>query len=414
MIIGCVGDNHFDETHRFDECVRLHDWIADDGSRRGVELWLLAGDLFERKSTIRERLAAARFLQRLADTAPVLVIRGNHDVVGDLQIFSKIRARCTIFVDEGAGVHTLVAGPRVLAHVACLSWPRKAEVRAMLERVRGEPLAGEEAEAASALMLKNVLRGLGAQLGAAAETRPAPRILLAHAMVRGSITSHGQPLVGCDFELGLEDLALVDADVAVLGHIHKPQEWAWQCDGVTTPILYTGSPRRTAFGEIEEKGYVILDMPDEGRNDPATGLVGFRSERIPTPCSAMILVDAAWNPETRVFSFDGDGINMADPGWWQSVPMGAEMRFRYRVDSDQRDAARAAAEQWADLAGKIASVIKIEEVVQTTTRARVPEMAQAVTTAEQLDALWSAKGLVIEESRRDRLRAKLDILELAA
>jgi exonuclease SbcD len=74
--------------------------------------------------------------------------------------------------------------------------------------------------------------------------------------VRGSVTSTGQPLVGCDLEVGLEDLALVQADAYLLGHIHKGQ--AWEIAGA--PCVYPGSPRRTSFGESEAKGYTIVTV----------------------------------------------------------------------------------------------------------------------------------------------------------
>ena len=64
-----IADSHFDETSRFDECVHVHDWIAADIIARGADLIVHSGDVYERKSTPRERIAVARFFQALATVA---------------------------------------------------------------------------------------------------------------------------------------------------------------------------------------------------------------------------------------------------------------------------------------------------------------------------------------------------------
>src|SRR5690606_16478370 len=125
-----------------------------------------------------------------------------------------------------------------------------------------------------------------------AMARESPALLVAHAMVSGSATSSGQPLVGCDLELGLEDIATARCPV-VLGHVHKAQAWETVPRG--EPVIYTGSPRRTAFGEIEEKGVVVLTFDGEE-------LVSW--ERVETPCRPMWLVEGeAVRPE------------LGGPGW---------------------------------------------------------------------------------------------------
>lgn len=258
--VAIIADSHFDEGSRWEEGLRIHDWIVRDLELRGVDLILHAGDVFERKSTARERLEVARFLTAAASLAPVVVVRGNHDALEDLAIFGKLETRHPVIVEEAAAVH-VVAG----VAVACLAWPRKASLLAATGdtgKEAGERSAGDA--------LRNVLRGLGLQL----EAHDGPRVLLSHAQVCGSRTSTGQPLVGCDLEVGLEDLALCGADFYALGHIHLPQDWT--INGA--PVVYPGSPRRTAYGELEEKGYVVATL-EAGRP------VGW--DRIPTPAAPM-------------------------------------------------------------------------------------------------------------------------------
>ena len=374
MRVAIIADSHFCETSRFDECVRLHQWIAEDARKRGVDLVLHAGDLYERRSTPTERAAAATWVQAMADLAPVLMVRGNHDALGDLPLLERLKTKHPVFVEEAWNVYTICD-----ARIAGVAWPRKGE---LLARAAG---AGQEATSAGAeTALRNVLGGLGAKMA----EHEGPKILLMHAMVRGSVTSGGQPLVGCDLELGLEDLALAGTDLVALGHIHQHQEWKW--DGV--PIIYPGAPRRTAFGETEAKGYTWAELR------PDTGLTAWMF--IETPATKMLMVEAEYVADLGLVAFDATGAE------------GAEVRFRYQVNGDQRDAARAAAKEIADklrAAGAVA--VQVEERVRSVTRARAPEVSAAKTTAEKLEALWRSRGLEMPPERRAQILERLAELE---
>ena len=358
--VAIIADSHFDEGSRWEEGLRIHDWIVRDLELRGVDLILHAGDVFERKSTARERLEVARFLTAAASLAPVVVVRGNHDALEDLAIFGKLETRHPVIVEEAAAVH-VVAG----VAVACLAWPRKASLLAATGdtgKEAGERSAGDA--------LRNVLRGLGLQL----EAHDGPRVLLSHAQVCGSRTSTGQPLVGCDLEVGLEDLALCGADFYALGHIHLPQDWT--INGA--PVVYPGSPRRTAYGELEEKGYVVATL-EAGRP------VGW--DRIPTPAAPMLLIEAAYTPAR--------GLEITSKAFPHAERVaGAEMRLRVTVDAEHRAAARsAAAELEAEARALGAVAVKVEEVVRPKSTARAPEVAAAVDLGAKLRAMWSARGL---------------------
>lgn len=375
--VAIIADSHFDEHSRFEECISLHEWIAEDLRKRKVDLVIHTGDVFERKSTPTERLAVATWLKAVSSVAPVIIVRGNHDALGDLALFRSLRSQHPILVEEAAGVH-VVAG----IAVAAVAWPRKAHLLAGLTDA-----GHEESEQAAATAMRNLLKGLGDRL----TEHNGPRILAMHAMVRGSVTSVGQPLVGCDLELGLEDLAGTNAQFVALGHIHKGQDWMFG----DLPIVYPGSPRRTAFGEVEEKAYVLVDVDDAG---------AALWEPIAIPATPMFLVEDEWGPE----------------GWlvgWHGMPpdervAGAELRCRYTVAIDQRDAARRGAQELRErLLALGAAHVKVEEVVTATVRARAPEIAAAKTLDEKLAALWRARKLDLEQPRVERLLTKTHQLE---
>jgi exonuclease SbcD len=265
-----------------------------------------------------------------------------------------------------------------------MAWPRKANVEA----------AGVDAREA----MRATLRGIGDML----EQHDGPRVLLAHAMVRGSRTSTGQEMLGCELELGLEDLALARADLYALGHIHAHQSW----NVAGAPAIYPGSPRRANFGELEPKGYVVAEF--DGRQ-----LVGW--EFVETPAVRMVHLEAEWFDDHT--GLPGDVIVPAglSRDWSPEEVVGAEVRLRYRVDADHRDAARRAAQVEADALRAAGAVsVKVEECVEATNRSRTPEVARAVTLVDKLERLWEARKDVPDQVRREALVAKLATLEGAA
>jgi DNA repair exonuclease SbcCD nuclease subunit len=374
MRVAVVADSHFDQHKRFEECIRMHDWIADDCARRGIDLFIHTGDVYERKSTPLERLAASAWFQKMAALAPGVVIRGNHDAIDDLPLLAKLETDYAITVVETAAVVEI--GP---ALIACVAWPRKA---ALLAATGTDSHEGGEAFAAESL--RNVLRGLGDELAA----HQGPTMLAMHAMVRDSVTSTGQPLVGCDLEIGLEDLALARAGAYFLGHIHKQQAWRIGA----APCIYPGSPRRTNFGELEDKGYVVAEFSDAG------ALLSW--DFVEVPATPMMHIEATWNAETASLSTEDD-VDCR----------GAEVRLRYTTPNDCRQAARGDAERRRiELLDDGAVQVQLEECVQLEQRTRADAIPANVPLTDKVQAYWAVKAFEPGD-RRAALLAKLQTIE---
>lgn len=373
--IALIGDSHADQYNRLEEHNRIMQWIGEDASARGVDVFLHSGDVWERRSTSEERIAVADYMRQWTDHAPLVVVAGNHDDPLDIEWLGRLRTKNKVHAVRTP--HTIdVAG----CTVACLPWPRKGHLLAQVGDMSREQTTLVAAEA-----LRSILRGLNNE-------SDMPRLLLSHCSVRGSRVSMSQPpLVGCDFELGLEDLALAGADFYALGHIHLGAGNDWEIDN--SPVVYPGSPRRCNFGESEAKCYVVIEF--DGQR-----LVGW--ERVETPCTPMLLLESTWQ---------GDCFTVPDA---DVSAVGAEIRFRYRVDSDKREAALAAAKRLRDHWLSVGAVsVKLEPEVIAVTRSRAPEVAKASSLREQLEELWRSKGFE-PGSRREPLLDKLVVLEGAA
>lgn len=381
MRVIASGDLHWDEHRRWAECVRVHGWLVELVRERRPDLFLCPGDVYERASTPKERAGVADFFTAIAEVCPVIVIKGNHDKHLDCQLLSRLRSTHPIYVEESASVQ-FVAG----AAIACVAWPERATLLAWAA-ARGLLVEVAERQALQAL-----LRGLGERLAA----HDGPRILAGHFMVDGSETSHGQPLIGHALNVGLSDLGLVGADITLMSHIHKGQEWIWN----GAPIVYCGSPYRTAYGELEPKSVVVAEFGQDGR------LASW--ERVLTPCAGMVLIDEEWASDGRESGWlRTHGPDLDLPPW--NGVAGAEVRFRYIVDAEHREAARAAAEQArADLLRLGAVDVKLEAQVRAVSTARAPEVAYAITLVEKLRAMWAARG----ETPARQPQIELKVVEL--
>lgn len=377
MRLAFVTDNHFDSNSRFEETVRIHGWIAEDAARRGCTGTILGGDLFEGKSDPEERNAAGEWLLRMAELGPVVGVKGNHEIDADLDIFCRLSGRHPIRFHDRPSLDRIGE-----VAIACVPWPRKAHLLALLG-----PASVQESSAAAQQCLRQIFLGLAEELDALPECG---RLALAHVMIDGARTDHDQPIVGADMNVSLSDLALLRADFYACGHVHAFQGFRIG----DAPGIYGGSPRHNNWGEPTEKSYAILEF-DGPR------LVGW--ERVPTPATPMVLLEAVWEGPDRAFCRN---IPVGD------FERGAEIRLRYRVESDAREPARAAALKVAEVLRERGAVdVKVEEEVIPKTRARTPEVAAARTLPDQLAAFWASRGEDLSPARRERLLVKLGQLE---
>lgn len=385
IICAAIGDTHVDETTRFDECKEMLHETTNQAVAAGARCLVHTGDLYHRGSTPRERAAVAEWVMETSERieGPMLFVRGNHDSFRDIEILGKVRTKHPLIVEEGFGIHDLKVAGRTLRVVA-LAWPRKAQVLAAI----GRPVPPEESSRVAQEALSDTLLSAGGD-------SPYPKILVAHAMVTGSITSTGQPLVGQDMEIDLTMLSRVRADATALGHIHKPQDWDFPINGRTNPIIYTGSHRRTAYGEVEDKGWVKFIFDDKAEH--GRRLISWSREIL--PCQEMVLIELSFT----------DGHLAGDV---PTVRPKSDVRLRFTARPEEMATAKRAADRMAEPWRETECVVKLEPVVQAESAARVPEIALAKTTWNKLEIMWAARKDEMAPELTASLRSKVEELEL--
>lgn len=241
--------------------------IAGLAAANHVDLTVVVGDLFDTSApTAESERIVWDALLALADTAPVVVLAGNHDGARRLDAVARLLA---------LGRITVVTEPRppadggVLALTAADGTPvRLAIVPFVSQRgiVRSEALMSEPAfrnAQSYADRLAQVLAAL-----ATGFTGDAVNLVAAHLFVTGGAAGGGERGAHLVEEYAVPTNAFpVEAAYVALGHLHRPQALAGPC-----PIHYCGSPLQLDFGEEVGAKQVNLVEAEPGIRAKVTAL----------------------------------------------------------------------------------------------------------------------------------------------
>lgn len=382
-----TGDWHVEEKAEFS---RL------DDLRRVIETGLVpfardfrpdviinAGDLFDKRPTANEYIAARDLLRRCREVAPQIIVQGNHDIYNAVELYSTAGPdRNPIMVAQRPQVFALRT-----ADVICLPWFSKSHLVARLP----PNLSAEE----TSLRVLDVARNLlTVQRAYSAESRAKGRIpvLASHILVAGSELSSGQTLQGVTVGLNPYDLNEVGAAYVALGHVHKWQEWF---DG---RISYAGSPVRQDFGEPEIKGFNAVEIEMDGER------ITVRTEFIELPAR-------------RIERLEADFTNRQCPvdieQWIKSQSWNvrdAWVRFRYRIDKkDEHRVDNFALKRL--LLGAGAYEVQIEPVKEENMKIRCEEIVTLETDWQKVQTFWKSKGFDLSLEQLQRLEIEFATLE---
>jgi len=231
------------------------------------DLIVLSGDLFDHRLELHTEPVQMAFerVRQLADIAPLVNLQGtfSHDTPGSLDLLESMDAKHPIKVASRVCQIRLVDGALVVSEdwrftdepqgdilVSCLPTLNRANLIA----------AGEDSDQLTE-HFANILSGWAAS-HTAAKAAGIPTILVSHGTVSGCKTEHGVTMAGLDHEYTTGMLFATKADAAMLGHIHKHQEW--RKEGQT--IAYPGSVGRLHFGEKDPKGCLLWTI-EPGKAD---------------------------------------------------------------------------------------------------------------------------------------------------
>ena len=347
---------------------RLAAWdqVIEEGQALDrLAAWLHAGDVFDAKSTIQDRMDVADRFQRMAAAAPVLVVQGNHEAPGDLAIFRRLKAKHPIVVVESAEVVELPLATSGTASIFTVPYPQKSVLVSM-----GVPPDQVAAAADKAL---DVLFMDAADKLLKARGRGHVTFMVGHANIAGARSSTGQPMIGQEISLSASHLARLGPVCKLMGHIHLPQE----LHGAS----YVGSGSRLSWGETEEKRFLIATFQDDSTYTLA-------SRQLACPPRYHVEGDLSRDGFGWQVRKGPDGPQDEPPASWD----GADVRVRARYPAAERDVLATAKARIAALFPGVRR-LDVEPIAVTTRELRAPEVVQAKTLDEKLTAWAKLSGV---------------------
>ncbi len=260
-----TGDWHLGKRlfgiERMDEAEAALAEVAEAAEREAVDAVVVSGDLLDRRLIDPAALGAClRAMERLARTAPVLAVAGNHDdpdlwihlaphlAASGIHVAGRVRPPA----DAVVTVET-ASGP---LHVGLLPWPEPARMS-----IDAGASAGD-ARVRDADRVASVIAEYAQELTARRRREGGAAVLLAHVMVANARPGGGEREMTMGITYVVSSAALpVDLDYIALGHVHRPQS----IPGLAAAGRYAGSP-------------MALDFSDEGLA-PSACLVEISGDR---------------------------------------------------------------------------------------------------------------------------------------
>jgi len=377
MRVLAIGDTHLRSTSRRNALrLRALDQIVAAADLQTPDLIVWPGDLFDTRSTVEDRNTLLAYLFKLATYARVLIVRGNHDAPGDLDIFGALDTTHAVTVVTEPGVHEFHTPGGSIA-VACLPYPEEAGLAAL-------GYAPADVPDAAAAALDTIFLKFAAEL-AEAQADGCSTMFIGHANVVGAVASTGQPLVGAEIALRPEHLDRLGNIPKVLNHIHAAQD--------VHGAIYVGSIAPQDWGEVEYKRFLTLEHQQGGEwwitNHPLDLPRLYHVEGV-----------LARNGFSWVVKRGPEGDVLTAPASWN----GHEVRVRYRFQASEAALlAQAEAHILAEFAE--AAHLEIEPVAVPDRAVRAPEVAAAATTADKLRAYCALSGVDVADSVLAKLLA---------
>lgn len=362
-----VGDLHLDDySDNFDDCVAALDAVIIDALSVGVLAWFWPGDLCHKAMGIRSKNVLVSRVQQMANVAPVIIIKGNHDKDGDLDFLTELETAWPVHVINDPKTLLLDLPTGEQATVFCLPYPNKGALVAA-----GADVAAVAHAALDTLILNGVSEGAEHIRTCSKEGRQMPyQFMLGHVSVAGSVASTGQPQIGNELEVDQATLKMFATGYVGLNHIHKHQ--------VVSNAVYAGSLCRLDWGETERKGWIVI----EAEPMPSAFSWAFREIKVP----------ARWHVEGNLTAADGfayevrkgpDGQHEEAPESWT----GDDVRVRVRY---QQTESAMVALQLAGIKNLFSGArrVDVEPIVISDRQVRAPEVIAETTVKGKLQA-WA-------------------------
>lgn len=244
-----IGLNRYGSTLADTE--RILAAIAESAVEHDVDIAVFSGDVFHvRRPGPAEILSFVSFVTRLTSGGITVVVGpGNHDGPGTINDPSG-KSAAWMAAARMPGVHAFpepfigvvestTGGPIA---VASLPYPHKRSFDTSL------PFGSQEQRMrAVGIESERFIRNAGSRI-----RKDMPSLFVGHLSVLGSKVG-AEAAFAIGWDVTVEPDVFDEYDYAALGHIHKQQR-------ISDVAWYAGSPDRQDFGEVTDKGWLIVEV----------------------------------------------------------------------------------------------------------------------------------------------------------
>jgi DNA repair protein SbcD/Mre11 len=237
-------------------------WLAGQVSEHGVDLVLVAGDIYDRSQPAEDAVALLdQGLDGLrAAGAEILLVPGNHDSARRLGFGAARQALGGVHVfadDQHPPVPWVFGAGDDRVAVVAVPFLDPYAVPAPHPAADGSPRARTHEH-----VLADALESAWALLSPADQL---PTICVAHAYVSGAVESDSERVLSIGGTDRVDASVFAGFDYVALGHLHRPQ----RIDGNDT-VAYSGSPLPYSFSEDHAKSVRLLEVDATGFTDIRT------------------------------------------------------------------------------------------------------------------------------------------------
>jgi len=353
-----TADWHYrDQQH--DEIEKCVDFLIASARQENPDLILISGDITDNqnlKLDSRSARTICRQVSELACIAPVAIIIGTPSHDGkSAEILRYVKGQYQVHVSEHPEQLILSGGRLYAADSGDYEGNAIDAIITQVPTPTKQFFQSEAGIAESDQQVASLLSNLLGAFGTVASQFQCPHIVSGHFQMGGAYISETQQLIGRDIEISIDQMAMANAHLVALGHIHKSQK-------VGGNIFYSGSIHRNTFGETEEKGFYIHTISVAGQNY----FYGVNSKFLQTPARQMLKI-------SEDFTEEGNDIRELDAVICTYGPedlYGAHLKLEIKVWQDEAGRIKQAEiERYLLDAGAEKVVISLIRVPRETVRA---------------------------------------------
>ena len=281
MNIYHTADWHFNEKNH-DEVKKCLDFMVDHMTnyQETIDLILISGDITDSRFInfdSRSCRTIFNLVNRMLSMAPVAIVTGTESHDGKVALALKeCKGKYPVLVSDMPEQFVYV-NENIWVEVSKIAFPEHVNAKFMLTQLPQPTKQYFVNEMSIEDSDKAISKAMDSILTSFMTFQDIPHIVNGHFQVGGAFISETQQMIGRDIELSTSQLAMLNADLICLGHIHKQQK-------LGNNIFYAGSPTRMNFGEKEDKGFYVHSVMEGSDALPTCNVHDF----IKTPARMML------------------------------------------------------------------------------------------------------------------------------